>query len=49
VQWRPDLDNPLRQRGQDDDDEPVLRPMAPGSHPDDAAWHLVGIGVENQP
>jgi SAM-dependent methyltransferase len=50
VQWRPELDNPLRERGEDaDDDEPVLRPMTPESHSDDAAWHLCGIGVKNQP
>ena len=29
AQWRPDLDNPLRIRGQDDDDEPVLRLIVP--------------------
>jgi SAM-dependent methyltransferase len=52
AQWRPDLDNPLRQRQDDDaDDEPVLRPVAPEPHEGDpgAAWHLCGIGIKDQP
>ena len=51
AQWRPDLDNPLRQRREDDgDDEPVLRLIAPESPEDDrgAAWHLVGVGLKDQ-
>ena len=49
ARWRPDLDDPVRERRQDgDDDESVLRPFTPSSS-DDAAWHLVGIGVKNQP
>jgi SAM-dependent methyltransferase len=52
AQWRPDLDDPLRQRGQDDDDdEPVLKLVAPEPPQDDrgAAWHLCGIGIKDQP
>jgi SAM-dependent methyltransferase len=52
AQWRPDLDNPLRNRREDDgDDEPVLKLIVPGQPQDDhgAAWHLCGIGVKNQP
>ena len=49
AQWRPDLDNPLRIRGQDDDDEPVLRLIVPEPPEDEAgaAWHLCGIGVKD--
>jgi SAM-dependent methyltransferase len=50
AQWRPDLDNPLRQR-QDDDgaDEPVLRPIVhePPDGDPGAAWHLCGIGIKD--
>jgi len=52
AQWRPDLDNPLRQRREDDgDDEPVLRLMLPEPPGDDrgAAWHLCGVGLKDQP
>jgi SAM-dependent methyltransferase len=51
AQWRPDLDDPLRQRGGDDgDDVPVLRLMAPEPPEDDRgiAWHLCGIGIKDQ-
>src|SRR5262249_9668782 len=49
AQWRPDPDNPLRQR--QDDDEPVLRPIVPEPPEGDpgAAWHLCGIGIKEQP
>ena len=51
AQWRPDLGHPLRERQQDlGDDEPVLKPIAPGppgSGPG-AAWHLCGIGRKNK-
>jgi SAM-dependent methyltransferase len=50
AQWRPDLDNPLRQRHEDDgDDEPVLRLVVPEPPGDDrgAAWHLCGVGVKD--
>jgi S-adenosyl methyltransferase len=51
AQWRPDLDNPLRDRDElDGDDEPVLKlvPEPPG---DDrgVAWHLCGVGLKDQP
>jgi SAM-dependent methyltransferase len=52
AQWRPDLDNPLRQRHEDDgDDEPVLRLVAPEPPGGDrgAAWHLCGVGLKDQP
>jgi hypothetical protein len=51
AQWRPDLDNPLRIRGQDDDDdEPVLRLIVPEPPEDEAgaAWHLCGIGIKRE-
>jgi SAM-dependent methyltransferase len=50
AQWRPDLDNPLRQRYEDDgDDELVLRLVVPEPAEDDrgAAWHLVGVGLKD--
>jgi S-adenosyl methyltransferase len=50
AQWRPDLDNPLRQRRADDgDEEPVLRLIAPEPAGEDAgaAWHYCGIGIKN--
>ncbi|MGH3286550.1 MAG: SAM-dependent methyltransferase [Streptosporangiaceae bacterium] len=52
AQWRPDLDNPLRDRpGDDGDDEPVLKLIVPERSGDDrgAAWNLSGIGIKNQP
>jgi hypothetical protein len=47
AQWRPDLDNPLRDRSEDDN-EPGLRLVVPEWHGDErgAAWHLCGIGVK---
>ena len=51
AQWRPDLDNPLRNRSEHGgDDEPVLKRFAPGRPEDDrgAAWHLCGIGIKGQ-
>jgi SAM-dependent methyltransferase len=51
AQWRPDLDNPLRDRRDDNvDDEPVLRLVVPEPSAADpgAAWHLCGIGVKDQ-
>jgi SAM-dependent methyltransferase len=50
AQWRPDLDNPLRQRHEDDvDDEPVLRLVVPEPPGGDrgAAWHLCGVGLKD--
>jgi SAM-dependent methyltransferase len=49
-QWRPDLDNPLRGRGSDDDDdEPVIRPTFPELPGEDrgVAWHFCGIGTKD--
>jgi hypothetical protein len=51
AQWRPDLDNPLRDsRQHDGDDEPVLKLVVPERSPDDRGveWHLCGIGVKDQ-
>jgi len=49
AQWRPDLDNPLRLRQGDGDDEPVLRAMVPEPPDGDAgaAWHMCGIGIKD--
>jgi S-adenosyl methyltransferase len=50
AEWRPDLDNPLRARNEDDgDDEPVLRPVAPAGPAGDtgAAWHYCGVGIKD--
>jgi hypothetical protein len=52
AQWRPDLDNPLRtRREQDGDDEPVLKLFLSEPPEDDrgTAWHLCGVGVKDQP
>jgi hypothetical protein len=52
AQWRPDLDDPLRQRRENDGgDVPVLRLMVPEPPKDDrgVAWHLCGIGIKDQP
>jgi hypothetical protein len=49
VQWRPDLDNPLRNLREDDgEDGPVLKLVVPERSGDDrgAAWHLCGIGIK---
>jgi SAM-dependent methyltransferase len=48
--WRPDLDDPLRDR-QGDAGEPVLKLVVPERSGNDrgAAWHLCGIGVKDQP
>ena len=52
AQWRPDLDDPLRERRENDGgDTPVLRLTVPERAKDDrgVAWHLCGIGVKDQP
>jgi SAM-dependent methyltransferase len=48
AQWRPDLDNPLRNRREHGDDKPVLRLLRSESSEADpgAAWHLCGIGIK---
>jgi SAM-dependent methyltransferase len=51
VQWRPDLDDPVRDRQDPDDDgEPVLKLVSPGPPPDDrgVGWHLCGVGIKDQ-
>ena len=50
AQWRPELDDPLRERrGSGGDVEPVLRLPVPEPPGDDqgAAWHLCGVGVKD--
>jgi hypothetical protein len=51
AQWRPDLDNPLRNLREDDgdDDAPVLKLVVPERSGDDrgAEWHLCGVGVKS--
>jgi SAM-dependent methyltransferase len=52
AQWRPDLDNPLRDRQEaDGDDEPVLKliPPEPPAGDRGIGWHLCGVGVKDRP
>jgi hypothetical protein len=52
AQWRPDLDNPLRNRQDPDGDGgPVLKLISPGPPADDRGigWHLCGVGIKDQP
>jgi len=52
AQWRPDLDDPLRERRADDGgDETVVRLVVPERPEGDAgaAWHFCGIGIKDQP
>ena len=52
ARWRPDLDDPLRdRRDSDGDDEPVLRLVSAEPPTDDRgiAWHLCGVGIKDQP
>jgi hypothetical protein len=52
AQWRPDLDNPLRdRRGDDGGDASVLELVIPERPRDDrvAGWNLCGIGIKDQP
>ncbi len=51
AQWRPDLDNPLRDLRKDDgDDAPVLKLVVPEPSQDDrSTWNLCGVGIKNQP
>jgi hypothetical protein len=51
ARWRPDLDDPLRTRGGDDDhNEPVLKLIVPEPPGDDVgvAWHLCGVGIKER-
>jgi SAM-dependent methyltransferase len=50
AQWRPELHDPLRIRGQDDDEgELVLQRRSPERPEDDRGfvWHLCGIGIKD--
>jgi SAM-dependent methyltransferase len=49
AQWRPDLDNPLRDRRERDGGKPVLKLIVPEPAEDDrgAAWHLCGVGIKD--
>ena len=50
AQWRPDLDNPLRKPGEEDDETVVRRIAAePQESGAGAAWHLCGVGIKDQP
>ena len=51
VQWRPDLDDPLRdRRDPDDDGEPVLKLVSPDPPSGDrgVGWHLCGVGIKDR-
>jgi SAM-dependent methyltransferase len=51
VQWRPDLDDPVRDRQDPDDDgEPVLKLVSPEPPSDDrgVGWHLCGVGIKDR-
>ena len=46
AQWRPDLDNPLRDgRDPDGDGEPVLKLISPEDR--GVGWHLCGVGIKD--
>jgi len=50
AQWRPDLDNPLRDvQDPDDDGAPVLKPASAESPADDLGmgWHWCGVGIKD--
>jgi len=52
AQWRPDLDNPLRDpRDPGSDDGPVLKPASPQPPANDLGmgWHWCGVGIKDQP
>jgi SAM-dependent methyltransferase len=52
AQWRPELDNPLRNgRDPDSDGEPVLKLISPEPSAGDRGigWHLCGVGIKDQP
>jgi SAM-dependent methyltransferase len=51
VQWRPDLNDPVRDhQDPDDDGEPVLKLVSPEPPSDDrgVGWHLCGVGIKDQ-
>ena len=44
AQWRPDMDNPLR----DGNDAPILKLVVPESpQPDRSTWNLCGVGIKD--
>jgi hypothetical protein len=48
AQWRPDLDNPLRDgHDPDGDGEPVLKLISPEDR--GVGWHLCGVGIKDRP
>jgi len=50
ARWRPDLDNPLREvQDPDDDGAPVLKPASAQPPADDLGmgWHWSGIGIKD--
>jgi SAM-dependent methyltransferase len=52
MQWRPDLDNPLRNRRDPDaGGEPVLKQASLEPSADDrgVGWHLCGVGIKDHP
>jgi SAM-dependent methyltransferase len=52
AQWRPDLDNPLRDaEDPDGDGEPVLRLTSaePAAEERGVEWHLCGVGIKREP
>jgi SAM-dependent methyltransferase len=49
AQWRPELDNPLRDDQDPDGGEPVLKLISPEPSADrGVGWHLCGIGIKDQ-
>jgi len=50
AQWRPDLDNPLRDPDSGGGGQPVLRLTSAETPADDlgVGWHLCGVGVKNR-
>src|SRR5262249_3052593 len=52
AQWRPDLDNPLRDpRAPGGDGRPVLKPVSSQPPASDVGmgWHWCGVGIKDQP
>jgi SAM-dependent methyltransferase len=52
AQWRPDLDNPLRDRPDPGGaGEPVLKlaPLGPPADERGVGWHLCGVGIKDRP
>jgi hypothetical protein len=51
AQWRPDLDDPLRDPDSGGGGQPVLRLTSAETPADDlgVGWHLCGVGIKNRP